>query len=103
MALFNGYKKKARKKLIFALVFILVEWILVKLGKFLGFPSVSTHGEMYQREGIIVPLGISCWCESFILLSNINQSYSGWIWASTEIYAKRRPKAICDCNCDDDS
>lgn len=59
VALFNGYKKKARKKLIFALVFILVVWILVKLGKFLGFPSVSTYGEMYQREGIIVPLGIS--------------------------------------------
>ncbi len=59
VALFNGYKKKARKHLILGMVLLFGVWILVKLGKLLGFATVTTFAAMYEKTGVIVPLGIS--------------------------------------------
>ena len=59
VTLFNGYKKKARKHLILAMVLLFGVWILVKLGKLLGFATVTTFAAMYEKTGVIVPLGIS--------------------------------------------
>ena len=50
VALFNGYKKKARKHLILGMVLLFGVWILVKLGKLLGFATVTTFAAMYERS-----------------------------------------------------
>jgi len=53
VTLFNGYKKKARKHLILAMVLLFGVWILVKLGKLLGFATVTTFAAMYEKTGVI--------------------------------------------------
>lgn len=64
------YKNKARKYLLLSFIVTGGIWIAVKVCRYLGVPSVSTFGEMFERGGIIVPLGISYYtlsCLGYIL------------------------------------
>lgn len=59
VAFLDKYKKKAKKYLWLALLLILGLWIYVKVGKFIGMPSVVSFDQWFSGAGIIVPLGIS--------------------------------------------
>lgn len=53
------YKKKTRIFIWISLLLIIGLWVYVKIGKFVGMPSVVSFGDMFSGAGIIVPLGIS--------------------------------------------
>lgn len=59
VAFLATYKKKAKKYLILAFIFIIGIWIFVKVGKFMGLPVVVLFRDLFTFKGIIVPLGIS--------------------------------------------
>lgn len=59
VAFLNKYKRKAKKYLWFAMILILGLWIYVKVGKFMGQPTVVSFEQWFSGAGIIVPLGIS--------------------------------------------
>ena len=62
----QAYKRKAKKYLLAALIFILGIWIFVKIGRLAGLMPVETLAEVIQRKGILVPLGISYYSLSAI-------------------------------------
>ncbi len=59
VAFLSRYKKRAKRFLWLALVLILGLWIYVKVGRFIGMPTVISFKQMFTGMGIIVPLGIS--------------------------------------------
>lgn len=59
VAFLDKYKRKAKKYLWIALLLILGLWVYVKVGKFIGMPTVVSFNQWFSGMGIIVPLGIS--------------------------------------------
>ena len=61
-----GYKKRTKQYFLTALILILAIWIFVKAGRLMGWETVTTFAEVWQRKGMIVPLGISYYSLSAI-------------------------------------